>query len=48
MATFGESLEGIELVEIDSDANAVPNAVSVEGRKQLLEKVKKRPHRKRR
>lgn len=41
MRSFGESLEGIEIVEIDSVANSAPNAVSAEERKQLLDKVKR-------
>ncbi len=39
MASFGESLEGIEIVEIAS----VANPVSVKERKQLLGKVKRSP-----
>jgi hypothetical protein len=45
MADFGESLEGIEIVEIDSDVNLGPNAVSVEERKHLFEKAKRPPRR---
>ncbi len=41
MRSFGESLEGIEIVEIDGVANAAPKAVSVEERKQLLDKLKR-------
>jgi len=48
MTLCGESLEGIEIVEIDSAANSVPNAVSAKERKRLLKKVKKSPRLKRR
>ncbi len=43
MADAGDSLEGIEIVEIDGDANLAPHAVSVDERKQLLDKVKRSP-----
>ncbi len=43
MTSFGESLEGIEIVEIDLVTDPAPNAVSVEERKQLLDKVKRSP-----
>ncbi len=41
MTLSGESLEGIEIVEIDSDS--APDAVSVEEREQLLSKKKRPP-----
>jgi hypothetical protein len=41
MTSFGESLEGIEIVEFDSDANSLPNAVSIEERNRVLDKVKR-------
>ena len=43
MAASGESLEGVEIVEIDSTADPGPNAVSVKERKRLLDKVKRSP-----
>lgn len=47
MESFGESIEGIEIVEKDSDANSVQNVVSVEERRQLLSKVKRSLRRRR-
>ncbi len=41
MRVSGETLEGIEIVEIESDS--VPNAVSVEERKELLSTLKRLP-----
>ncbi len=41
MASFGESLKDIEIIEIDSDADSVPNAMSIRERKRLVKKVKK-------
>ncbi len=41
MASCGESLEGIEIVEIDNDANPAPDTVSVEERKKLLNALKR-------
>ncbi len=43
MAASGESLEGVEIVEIESDADPAPKAVSVEERKRLLAKAKRPP-----
>lgn len=43
MSTCGESLEGIEIVEIDGDVNSAPKAVSAEERKQLLGRAKRSP-----
>ncbi len=43
MANCGESLEGIEIIEIDSKANLAPDAVSAEERKRLLKKAKRSP-----
>ncbi len=41
MKLSGESLEGIETVEIDG--HSTPNAISVEERRQLLGKAKRPP-----
>ncbi len=43
MTSLGESLVGIEIVEIDTVVNSAPKAVSVEERKQLLDKLKRSP-----
>jgi len=48
MMSSGESLEGIEIVEIDSAVSSVRNALSVKERIRLLRKVKKSPRLKRR
>jgi hypothetical protein len=41
MESFGESVEGIEIVEFDKAANPVLQVVSVEERRRLLSKVKR-------
>ncbi len=41
MELFGESLEGIEIVEIETTAKTVSNAVSFKERKRLLHERKR-------
>ncbi len=43
MADAGDSLEGVEIVEIDGDVNLALHAVSHDERKQLLDKLKRSP-----
>ncbi len=43
MAAFGESLEGVEIVEIDRATTPTLNAVSVEERKKLIDRAKRSP-----